>query len=338
MAGKLLAEGNVDKAISICKKGLEVYPHYEEAKLILGEAYLTKGMLAEAKGNLKEVLELDQENLRALQGLMEIAQREGDVDEATQLAELILQIDPSHRKATSFLQEYERKQAPQEVEAEEGPLIEPVEPPEEETTVGGEKPTLGGDEAALEPPPEEVAEEEVKEQETAEPEEIPSIEEPQPPEEIPPEPPIPEEKAEEEPSIEEPTAEKEETPTGEGVESPPPEKVAENPPPEISLPPEGGPPGLDEKVPPHPTEEKGKPPRTREELSALGLEEGIERLENEFAGIETPTLAEIYRKQGLWEKALEVYARLLEREPENEEYRIKIEEIKKEMNEDKGEG
>lgn len=406
-----MAEGEVDKAISICKKGLAVYPHYEEAELILGEAYLTKGIWAEAKGILTRVLELDQQNLRALRGLLEIAQREEDVGRATQLAELILQIDPSNRKATSFLQEHERKQAPAEegplieppeatplapseeeekatVEAEEGPTIElpqveeskeeitpkkgeaPSEappqpefveeaPPEvpqiEETKAEREEATLEEGEVPLETPSEEeVAEAKggAEEQPTTEPSEAPFIEEPEefpsmegetgepPPEMVAEE----EKKIEEEPTpqppepppIEEPIAGKE--PLAETEEAKPEGEPAENPPPEITTPQEEREPHWEEKEPPPKKKEEGIPAKTGEELSALGLEEGIERLESEFAGIETPTLAEIYRKQGLWEKALEVYTRLLEKEPENEEYKAKIEEIKEEMDEGKDVG
>lgn len=379
MAGRLLAEGNVEKAISICRKGLEVYPHYEEAKLILGEAYLTQGMVAEAKGNLEEVLELDQQNLRALQGLMEIAQREEDIDRAIQLSELILQIDPSNRKATSFLRKYESGQAPgpKEPSTERKPVIEPPEAPslkpsEEEAKA----PVEAEGEATIEPPQVEEPEEEIppkgkapsesplqpevteeteveREEATAEEVEVPLKTSPEKSAEK-----QPTTESQETPFIEEPegvprTEEKPSETTFEEVEETGKEGLttqpAESPPMEelpgdkrakprtekeestlagAEIPP------LKETLPPE--EEKKKPSGTEEEPS-LGMEEGIKRLESEFAGIETPTLAEIYRKQGLWEKSLEVYTRLLESDPENEDYKAKIEEIKKELNEAKDE-
>ncbi len=434
LAGRLLAEGNVDKAISICEKGLEVYPHYKEAKLILGEAYLTKGMLAEAKGNLEEALELDQGNLRALQGLMEIAQREEDMDRAVQLSEFILQIEPSNRKAISLLEEYEREQppGPEEIStgierppAEEKPINEPTEAPslappeqevraaekgieegqaikfpqvgepEEEVPTEEEKRPLETapeveekveEETATEPPSPEVsqaekkgepplegekpievpleevvkAEGEVEEQPTTEPTEAPSIEEPEisseeegrpleaPPEEVAGAEGEIEEKPTVQPaelSVEEPKAAKEPPPVEEAkpeeetMEAPPPLPAPHGPQEERESLEEGAEaPSLGEEEILLPKEEGGEiPPKTGEELSALGLEEGIERLESEFAGIETPTLAEIYCKQGLLEKALEVYEGLLERDPENQEYKTRIEEIKGEIEDSKDE-
>jgi tetratricopeptide (TPR) repeat protein len=45
------------------------------------------------------------------------------------------------------------------------------------------------------------------------------------------------------------------------------------------------------------------------------------------ANVATVTLAEIYFQQGLREQALQIYRQLLEREPENDSVRKRIEEI-----------
>ncbi len=337
LAGKLVAEGSVDKAISICEKGIRIYPHYEEAKLILGEAYLTKGMLAEAKGKLDEVLGADQGNLRALQGLMEIAQREEDVDRAVQISQMILEIEPSHQKARGLLEEYEAKEAPKlekvSLEVEETREIAEGLSAEEKPTI--EPPSLEPSEV---PPEAEVArpEEEVEEKLVTEP---PLVEEPEvekaPPEEEEPLEVSPREAAPPEEEVEEELApQPAESPAVEEVEreeGEPPLKETAEAKPEMEVESTEAPP-LEEEEALLPKEGEITP-SGEEKPSSIGLEEGIERLESEFAGIETPTLAEIYHKQGLLEKALEVYKRLLEKIPESEEYKARIERIKREMEE-----
>jgi hypothetical protein len=46
---------------------------------------------------------------------------------------------------------------------------------------------------------------------------------------------------------------------------------------------------------------------------------------------ETPTLAEVYRRQGLLDRALDVYQRILERHPEDAGARAMVEKLQTEL-------
>jgi len=197
-----------------------------------------------------------------------------------------------------------------EGEVEERPVMEP--PPVEEPEMKEEVPPEGEEEPLKVPPEAEVVrpEGEVEERPVMEP---PPVEEPETEKEYPPL------KAEEaKPKLEE-----------ESVKVPPLQREAAGPQEEQE-------PTLEEVEVPLKEEGGEIAPSVQEGPSALGLEEGIERLESEFEGIETPTLAEIYCKQGLLDKAMEVYNRLLEKDPQNEEYKAKVEEIREQMEESKG--
>ncbi len=74
--------GQVDRAIEICEKGLEIHPNYVSGRVALGRAYYEKGDYGAAKTQLEMVFEADPENLVAAKTLGEIYENEGNLEKA----------------------------------------------------------------------------------------------------------------------------------------------------------------------------------------------------------------------------------------------------------------
>ena len=74
--------GQLDTALQICLTGLARHPRYSSAQLILGKIFLDRGEDVAAREALERVLELDGQNLLAIQLLAEIAERLDEIDEA----------------------------------------------------------------------------------------------------------------------------------------------------------------------------------------------------------------------------------------------------------------
>lgn len=74
--------GQLDTALQICLTGLARHPGYSSAQLILGKIFLDRGEDVAAREALEKVLELDAQNLLAIQLLADVAERLGEFDEA----------------------------------------------------------------------------------------------------------------------------------------------------------------------------------------------------------------------------------------------------------------
>jgi Flp pilus assembly protein TadD len=74
--------GRFDEAIRACRDGLNRHPHYVSARVTLGRALLQSGDLDDAQQQFERVLESAPANLAAVRGLGEILQRRGALSEA----------------------------------------------------------------------------------------------------------------------------------------------------------------------------------------------------------------------------------------------------------------
>lgn len=93
-----------DEAINILKKGLELYPNYVSAHLVLGRCYYEKNMYQLAKDEFEKVLQLDQQNLVALNFLGDILANTGNKDEAIETYKQILEIDTTNTEVREKLE------------------------------------------------------------------------------------------------------------------------------------------------------------------------------------------------------------------------------------------
>ncbi|MGD1049350.1 MAG: tetratricopeptide repeat protein, partial [Candidatus Krumholzibacteriaceae bacterium] len=99
--------GEVDKAIEIIEKGLEKFPQYASAHVILGKCFYDKGASERAKGEFRRVLELDAENMVALKFMGDILLAEDKRQEAAECYRRILAIDPTNETVARALKEME---------------------------------------------------------------------------------------------------------------------------------------------------------------------------------------------------------------------------------------
>ncbi|HXH62728.1 MAG TPA: tetratricopeptide repeat protein, partial [Gemmatimonadales bacterium] len=73
--------GELDRAIELCKNGLELHPDYVSAYIVYGRCLIDQKNDSGAVEVFQKVLTLDPENILALKVLAEIAERVGRYDE-----------------------------------------------------------------------------------------------------------------------------------------------------------------------------------------------------------------------------------------------------------------
>lgn len=108
--------GEVDKAIEILEKGLEKYPRYGSAHVILAKCYYDKGATERAKAEFRRVLELDGENMVALKFMGDILLAEDTRSEAAEYYRKVLGIDPTNEEIARALKEMEASFAVKEID------------------------------------------------------------------------------------------------------------------------------------------------------------------------------------------------------------------------------
>ena len=97
--------GDIDKAIELCEKGLERYPEYASARVILGKCFYDKGATERARSEFERVLDIDPENMVALKFMGEICLAENDKKKAGEFYKKLLAIDPTNEGASKMLEE-----------------------------------------------------------------------------------------------------------------------------------------------------------------------------------------------------------------------------------------
>ena len=95
--------GELDRAIELCKSGLERHPDYVSAHIVYGRCFLDLKNDTAASQVFRKVLELDPENVLGLRLLAEIAERGGRYDEATDWLSRLLAVDPMNGDAAEAL-------------------------------------------------------------------------------------------------------------------------------------------------------------------------------------------------------------------------------------------
>lgn len=101
-------DGDIDTAIELCEKGLERYPSYASAHVILGKCFYDKGATERARSEFLRVVELDPENMVALKFLGDILGAEGDREGAAQYYRRLIAIDPTNEDVEKALSELEQ--------------------------------------------------------------------------------------------------------------------------------------------------------------------------------------------------------------------------------------
>jgi tetratricopeptide (TPR) repeat protein len=173
------------KAVDVLRRGLDIYPSYFSARVLLARCYIAMDDFGSAVGELENVLGADPYNVSALGLLGDEMRNRGRLAEARDHYLKILEFEPDNEEfayklellntlleGSPFAREAEAPEA--EAEIAEAPAPEIIElPPEPETVEAAPAPAEAEPEAAL-PLEEELAAVEEEEEEAA-PEEIATL-------------------------------------------------------------------------------------------------------------------------------------------------------------------
>ena len=95
--------GRTQDAISLCRQGLERYPQYTTARLILAKSWLAEGRLDEAVAEIRTMLEANPKDVQCLRLAAEVERRRGQVDAAADHLERVVKLDPGDRESRALL-------------------------------------------------------------------------------------------------------------------------------------------------------------------------------------------------------------------------------------------
>jgi len=261
LADAYLSLGEVDRAIEVCQKGIEVHPDYISGHVVMGKSYLAAGEYDKARGEFEKVLELDSQNLVALENLAKVCGNMGDREGALEFYMKLLRLDPLNQGAK---EEFEK-------------LLLEEEPSDRELET-----SLVEEQGAMEQAEAQGVELELEDIWEATGEEV-LAEEPG-----------------QEPVVEESAGE--ELPTEGDLST------------ELEV------------------EEVAEGGETGEEIVSPISEEIVEEPEEGFEdSIATVTLAEIYAAQGFVKRAIKMLEKVLEKEPDRENVRNRLEELRAEV-------
>ncbi|MBU8923436.1 MAG: tetratricopeptide repeat protein [Bacteroidales bacterium] len=127
--------GLVDKAIELCEEGLEKFPEYASAHVILGKCFYDKGATERSKDEFDMVLGLDSENMVALKFLGDIFLGEDKYEEAREHYSRLLAIDPTNESVQNALEEMEKEFHVREIDLQKDESIKIIERPAEIATM-----------------------------------------------------------------------------------------------------------------------------------------------------------------------------------------------------------
>lgn len=127
--------GDLDRAIEVCEKGLKTYPEYASAHVILGKCFYDKGATERARAEFSRVLELDPENMVALKFMGDILLAEDKHEEAAEYFQKLLAIDPTNDEVSKSVKEMEKEFRVKEIDLADETTARKVERPRELATM-----------------------------------------------------------------------------------------------------------------------------------------------------------------------------------------------------------
>lgn len=98
-------QGNLQEALSVCKKGLEKHPSNTSARVVLGRIFKEQGKIEDAASEFRKVLEVDPENLMAHSSLGAIFMDKNDYQAAIEEYQKILTLNPDDEETQSSLKQ-----------------------------------------------------------------------------------------------------------------------------------------------------------------------------------------------------------------------------------------
>jgi tetratricopeptide (TPR) repeat protein len=143
LAEEYTKAGRLNEAISLLRNGIKAHPDFLGARVALGKALLSKGLVTEAKREFEQVVTANPDNLMAHKKLAAIYAKEGDKRNALASCELILAVNPNDADAVRLRAEIgSLPDASPEDEATAKTEVPSVPPPEAEATVVDRRPEV----------------------------------------------------------------------------------------------------------------------------------------------------------------------------------------------------
>jgi len=94
LADAYLRAGETKEALDLLTDGTTRHPGFSSGHVVAARLFLQQGMLSEAELSARRVLELDAENVVALESLAQVLQATGASEEAARLAATLAELDP----------------------------------------------------------------------------------------------------------------------------------------------------------------------------------------------------------------------------------------------------
>ena len=344
LAEELRKDGDLEEAIQVAREGLQKHPSYPSARMTLGRALFDTGDWSAARMEFEKVLQGAPDNILASRLLGESLENLGDVEAATARYQKTLTLAPGDKQVLARLDALQ-KGTTAAGSAAPAPAVAPAAAagaPPPRTVSASPPPAVPPPAGAPPPAPSPPAVAPIRLVEVDTPMELetshdraaalagppPSPREPSAGPEVaaaPPAPagpaPIPLVAADEDFELERPYERPAPTPSAAPPVAAPP---APPPPPARADAGEGGMMEFEFDAGSGGTMPFAPPPA---QVAAPPPGEPAAR---PAAELTSPTLAELYFKQGFTEKAVEVYRQLLDREPGNERFRARLGELERE--------
>jgi len=117
--------GMLDEAIEVLVNGLEMQPGYLSARVSLGKIFIDRGMMHEAQTEFEKVIGAIPDNLYAHKKLAEIYRDLGEKDKAAREFKTVLKLNPMDELAAASLSEIEQGHASYQEEPAQEELTPP---------------------------------------------------------------------------------------------------------------------------------------------------------------------------------------------------------------------
>jgi tetratricopeptide (TPR) repeat protein len=95
--------GRTAEAVGLCREGLQRWPHYTTARLILAKTLLAEGQLEAALAEVEAILQTSPKDVQCHRLAAEVHRRAGRIDAAVAHLEQAVGLDPGDRESNALL-------------------------------------------------------------------------------------------------------------------------------------------------------------------------------------------------------------------------------------------
>jgi len=142
LAEEYFRDGQLEKAVEVCRGGLKTYPGYTSARVTLARSLIELGQDTEAEEALRAVLDNSPDNLVAARLLGKLLVRRGRVDEARDQLDRLFALSPDDEEGLRLLRQLDEPECsasepvpePEPRPGTDGPPAETADAPQIKTS------------------------------------------------------------------------------------------------------------------------------------------------------------------------------------------------------------